>query len=60
MSWLTVEKSNLHFENCTAASRIEKELEAAWMQKKSLAGSVVQGRVDGGLDYDLWWKEREK
>ena len=39
MSGLRVQKSNLHSENCTAAGGLEKELEAARTEEKSLARS---------------------
>lgn len=40
MSGLRVEKSNLHFENCTVAGGLEEELEAGRMEEKSLARSA--------------------
>lgn len=58
--WLRGEKSNLHFENCTAAGRVEKEVEAARMEEKSPArNDCCPGKRGWWLRPGLWW-ERER
>lgn len=55
MNGLSVEKSNLHFENFPEAGRLEKELKTARMEEKSQARSDYP-HPGWWLGLELWWK----
>lgn len=55
MNGLRIERLNFHFENFPEAGRLEKELEAVKMEKKSLAGSDWC-HPGWRLGLELWWQ----